>query len=362
MGADVINRRAGTSADTSPEPHDRGKSLAEMPAPELATAAADLIGAPIGYVDIGARGGVHPLVEPIAPAVAVLGFEPDATECVRILAEETAHPRYARLALEPIALSDRAGTAVLVRTTVETNASLREPNPTFVERYAMEKWRPVGRGTVDTATLDGVLLERLGREPHWGEAIKIDTQGTEHEILLGAQRVLRERTLFLCVEVSFCELYLGQKLFSDVEALLRANGFSFYGFDRMFHRSRKSLDKRRYWGRERIIQADAYFFKDPRDRVAPQRPFGSRDAAILALFGLLAGYHDFALEMLEGLGDRAAALRRAVLARAELPVERSRRELDTLASDVKRRAEDANLLIGRFVDERRTRNDYFDVP
>ena len=32
---------------------------------------------PIGFMDIGARGGIHPLVEQFSEAVHVVGFEPD---------------------------------------------------------------------------------------------------------------------------------------------------------------------------------------------------------------------------------------------------------------------------------------------
>ena len=36
---------------------------------------------PIGFIDVGARGGSHVLVEPIHTHVSFLGFEPDQEEC-----------------------------------------------------------------------------------------------------------------------------------------------------------------------------------------------------------------------------------------------------------------------------------------
>ena len=59
---------------------------------------------PLGFVDVGARGGVHPLVEPLARRTAVLGFEPAARR-VRAAA------RRARLGLAVGALRDRAAGA-----------------------------------------------------------------------------------------------------------------------------------------------------------------------------------------------------------------------------------------------------------
>jgi FkbM family methyltransferase len=316
---------------------------------------------PIGFVDIGARGGVHPLVESVGQAVAVLAFEPDAAECERIRRDEASSRRFARLDIEAAALSNIAGPATLHHVVVPTNSSLRAPNPLLVARYDMAKWREVGQSLLATTTLDDVLFSRRAAEPDWGEALKIDTQGTEYEILLGARRTLQERALFLCVEVSFCELYDGQKLFSDVELLLRQAGFSFYGFDRLFNRSRKTLDKRSHWGRERTIQADAYFFKDPFDRPANEQAFTTRALATLAVFALTTGYHDFAIELLDRIGDDATELRRRVTAQSTLSAAVSRGEAQKLAQAVEARPEDANILIGKFVDERRGCNDYFDI-
>jgi FkbM family methyltransferase len=318
-------------------------------------------GRPIGFVDVGARGGVHPLVEPIGEAVAVLAFEADATECERLRRDGALARRYARLDIEAAGLSNSAGAAVLHHLSAPTNSSLRAPNAHFVSRYDMAKWREVGQSTIETTTLDEVLFSRRSLEAHWGEAVKIDTQGTEHEILLGAGRMLRERTLFLCVEVSFCELYAGQKLFSEVELLLRAAGFSFYGFDRVFNRSRKALDKRSHWGRERVIQADAYFFKDPFDCDGAARMFEPRALVILASFALMTGYHDFALELVKQLDDAAADLRQAIMAQAQLRAQTSRLEARRLVDTIDAQPEHANILVGKFVDERRGRNDYFDI-
>lgn len=328
---------------------------------DLAALALSLLGEPVGYVDIGARGGFHPLIEPLASAVAVLGFEPDKIECARILADPNLRSHYAKLAIEPVALADRKGTATLYETTVSTNASLRPTNPLFLKRYAMEKWHVTAQSTVETTTLDDVIFGHRAAEPHWGEVIKIDIQGTEYETLLGARRVLQERAMFLCIEVSFCELYAGQKLFADVERLLRDWGFSFYGFDRLFHRSQKSLDKRRYWGRERIIQADAYFMKDPYDHTV-NPGISHRSLGILSLFSLVTGYHDLALELAGALGARGEPLRRAIREAATLSPEDNCAALAALSAAVTRTPDEANVLIGRFVDQRRGRNDYYDVP
>lgn len=326
----------------------------------LALAAKSLLGEqPIGFIDIGARGGVHPLVEDIAASVAVLGFEPDAEECRRI-GQSADQTRFAELAIEPAALYDRKGTATLHEIVAPTNSSLLAPNPKFVRRYDMRKWHEIGSSKVETTTLDEVIFNRLTARPHWGEVLKIDTQGTEFEILVGAERTLTQRALFLCIEVSFCELYLGQKLFSDVEIYLRQRGFAFYGFDRIFNRSRKTLDKRTNWGRERMIQADAFFFRDPFDGLAATRAIDRRSRLVMAIFATITGFHDFALELIEEFDD-VGAFRDAILQRAQLSPEKAGAEVGALREAIKEKPTEANVLVGRFVDQRRGLNDYFDV-
>jgi len=313
---------------------------------------------PIGFVDVGARGNIHPLVESIAPAVAVLGFEPDAAEVARLLAAAQAHGHFATVEIEDAALSNKNGIARLHHLSVPTNSSLLPPNPIFVERYAMDKWREISHSDVATTTLDNVLA-RKPSSIRWGEMIKIDTQGTEFEILEGARQTLRERTSFLCIEVSFCELYRGQKLFSEVEQLLRELGFSFYGFDRVYHRSRKRLDKRTHWTRERMIQADAYFFRDPGDR--PSAPCERRHRGIAAIGALVAGYHDLALELAQQLGPEADDFVDAVRRVAALSAADAVAAVEHLERAVRAETERANVLVGKFVDERRGRNDYYDT-
>jgi len=313
---------------------------------------------PVGFVDIGARGDIHPLVEAIAPAVAVLGFEPDAIEVARLKEAAGIRPRFASVEIEDVALSNKEGAATLHHLTVPTNSSLLPPNSIFVERYGMEKWHEIGRSEVTTTTLDKALTRKHSAIP-WGEMIKIDTQGTEFEILEGAARTLRERTSFLCLEVSFCALYRGQKLFSDIERLLRDLDFSFYGFDRVFHRSCKAFDKRSEWTRERMIQADAYFIRDPCDR--PTQPSPPRQYAIAAIGALISGYHDLALELAKGLGPEANAFAAAVRRRAASPAPAAVAAVASLNDAVHAEPERANILVGKFVDERRGHNDYYDV-
>jgi len=321
---------------------------------------------PLGFVDVGARGGVHELVDPIARHTAVLGFEPAADECARLRAEIAAGSPWARCEIEPQALAARPGRAALHLLSAPTNSSLRAPNVAFLERYRMDKWREVGRDVLEVTTLDEILFAQRPSEKHWGEIVKLDTQGTEWEILRGARRMLRERTVAVVCEVSFCELYQGQRLFSEVELLLRRRGFAFYGFASLHHRSQRALDKRHTAGRERALYADAVFLRDPLPggtaSLLPEPTL--RQLHVLFTAALLLGYGDFALELARATwadGAEAARIEALVWRASAVEPESAVDAALALAGRVSLAPHLANVAVGRFVDARRWCWDYDDV-
>ncbi len=228
---------------------------------------------PLSFVDIGARGGIHPLVEPIKEYVSVLGFEPDKDACKEVSG------------CFPFALSANGGAATLYRCAASTNDSLRPINQKFVDRYNMVKFAQIGSDEVQTEMLDRVLAY----QPLQGEFLKLDTQGTEYEILQGARLTMKGSAAAIYCEVEFAQIYRGQRLFSDVEMLVRGHGFSFIGFDNMSYRSRTP-----WKGRERLLHADALFIKDPLEHTMSER-----QKQVAAMACLLCGYDDFANEIME---------------------------------------------------------------
>jgi len=322
---------------------------------------------PMGFIDVGARGGVHDLVSAVASDTAVLGFEPDEQACAE-LNEAMASGRlpWARLKILPMALADRRGPATLHLCSAPTNHSLLPVNRSFAERYRMEKFAPAGTHALITERLDDVLFGTLADEPFWGEFIKLDTQGTEYEILAGARRTLAERTVALFVEVEFCPIYERQKLFSELELALRDAGFTFFGFHSTHERSRKLLDKKRHLGRERLLHADAVFFRDPLPGSERKVELAPRQQDVLFTCALLLGYFDYALELAEALiapNERELATARSLIEQLAYHDPRAAQHaaLD-LAQSIHTRPDLANIAVGRFVDERRAVCNFEDVP
>jgi hypothetical protein len=87
---------------------------------------------------------------------------------------------------------------------------------------------------VETTTLDEWARNN---DVHIVDYIKIDTQGTELEILKGGINVLKNvRTLE--VEVEFNPIYVGQPIFSDVDLFLRSEGFVLWKLTNQVHYSK----------------------------------------------------------------------------------------------------------------------------
>lgn len=317
----------------------------------------------IGFIDVGARGGILDLFDPIKSITSVIAFEPDTDECNHIIACEGADKYHSKTVISK-ALSDRVGFSSLFRYCMPTNDSLLREDPFFVERYSISTLSCVGKTQVETTTIDTLMYGELNSPQLKADIIKLDVQGTEFEILQGAKRTIEEQTTCIIAEVSFFPVYNGQKLFSDIELFLRGFGFSFYGFLDLHYRSCRLIEKNEHNGRERLRWADAVFIKDPLDpKTNKKRDVLDRDLYIIFIFSLLTGYYDYALE----LAQKTWAKDQEVVQIKELIGNLSFLDPCITVEDVKRllvnveqSPENANIIVGKFVDKRRSVQDYDD--
>lgn len=256
---------------------------------------------PLGFIDIGARGGVSELVRPIASKTAVLGFEPDRAEAARLKSSHEANPHWHAFEIETTAVAGNKGEREFFETARGLNSSLLRPSADFAQRYqvpgfAVDRVRPC-----EVDTLDSLLFTKRDDVLPYGELLKIDAQGAELEILQGSSRLLSERTVAIICEVSFCELYEQQPLFGDVAKYLGERGFDFYGFQALSHRAshlRHLIGKPSPQWIQRLIQADAIFFKKTRLQPQPDES-QKRVHAVIACVALLLGRFDLAWELVD---------------------------------------------------------------
>jgi FkbM family methyltransferase len=326
---------------------------------------AELRAVPIGLVDIGARWGVSEVFTPAAPIFDVLAFEPDPDEAARLRDSASRNAPWASLAIEPTAVADSRKKVTLHLLTRANNSSIFPVNQHYYQRYNMKGFELVKKLQLEAQSLDEAIFAPRYTNRRFGEVIKMDAQGAELEILRGSERTLRERTLCVVCEAAFFTPYEGACLFSDVERHLRDRGMSFYGFLDFQHRSTKRLDKRLQRGRERFMQADAVFFRDPLDEPEGSDALSRRKTGVLFVAALLFGFYDFAAELAElriwpteerrylEEAVRRLATVRAIDALAPLEALRRIRASDAASSLVE---------MGRWVDRLRDFQTYHDVP
>ncbi len=166
-------------------------------------------------VDVGSAGGVHRRWQNLRPLLSAILFDPREAAANGVIGR-------GGVRLYPVALGREAGEADLHITALANMSSLLRPDPDVFGRYRKKgaDARVVGTETVLIDTLDAVA-EADGFTPH---VIKVDTQGSELMVLAGAESSLQSVVLAE-IEVSFFERYVGQPLFADVEAWMKARGF-----------------------------------------------------------------------------------------------------------------------------------------
>ena len=146
----------------------------------------------------------------------------------------------------------------------------------------------VGKLQVACTTIDAAFAE-LGIDGP--DFIKIDTQGTELDVLKGAERALAT-CLALEVEVEFQPLYEGAALFRDIDAYVSGFGFELFDLRRTFFRRAVSPPIEQRKGQ--MIYGDALYFRDWRRLSADRNP-------LLRLAGILLayGYADVVTEIIK---------------------------------------------------------------
>jgi FkbM family methyltransferase len=133
----------------------------------------------------------------------------------------------------PIGLgSDDTARATLHITEQPACSSVYPPVEVLFRHYpALAEIKPVSTVELSLRTLDTVLAEQ---QIHRIDAIKLDTQGSELDILRGAESALRNCAL-VDIEVEFNPIYEGQPLFCDVDRFLRDHGFVLWRLSDLCH-------------------------------------------------------------------------------------------------------------------------------
>ncbi len=186
---------------------------------------------------VGGRAGSRsfPILERFERDVVNTLYEADEDCIEQIRVANSGNP--SELHVLPYCLAQTRGRSTLNINYDPFTSSLRELNTDYGGYYQRlgdhdyvfaESFGSVETREVETISLDEVIAQNPSLPPP--NFLSLDTQGSEHEILLGASKVLKSDVVATVVEVEFSALYKGQKTFGDILALLSERGFQFVRF------------------------------------------------------------------------------------------------------------------------------------
>lgn len=251
----------------------------------------------MGVVDVGSRGRVHPVFDEIAPLVGAVGFEPDPEECRRLNESAGAAGPYRSLAFLPFGLGLEDGQRTLRLCRSRGTSSLLRPNRTFIDRFPQADRFDVERElSVPVRALDSIVADPAIHLPERIDFVKVDTQGSELDVLLGARKTLDDQVVAVEVEVEFAPLYESAVPFREIDAHLNGCGFTLFKL-RRFEWVRQTFEKRPERSAGQLVFGDALYLRDPLGRAARWAPQDRHQAEALALLAVLYDLHDFAWEL-----------------------------------------------------------------
>ena len=205
-------------------------------------------------VDVGARGGLHERWRPFQRFVEMVGFEPDPEECRRLTeADQSGRVRYL-----PFALGAARATRPFYLCKQLRCSSLYPPNEAFVSAFApaiAASMTLVRQSSMDVVPLDEVAAS----EQLHIDAMKINVQGAELEVLQGGARALQGVKL-VELEVEFNAQYQGQPLFGELDWYMRSQGFALLALRRTYWRRREGIEHGVAGGQ--LVHGDALYYNE----------------------------------------------------------------------------------------------------
>jgi FkbM family methyltransferase len=205
----------------------------------------------ISLVDIGAAGEIEPRFKPYSQFLNYIGFEPDERSRNNI------YNRYEfkNYQILPHALASNVKSETFNLCSDPQVSSLLEPNTNFIDRFPNPgRFDVIKKLFVECVPLDDIKISNI-------DFIKIDIQGAENNVLIGASSSLSS-VLGLELEVEFSELYKNQFLFGDVCKTLNGHDLEFFDFVNICRWERNA-----HSGYGQCIFGDALFLRTPESMI-----------------------------------------------------------------------------------------------
>lgn len=190
---------------------------------------------PINIVDVGARGGLNIKLNSSNFPITIFLFEPDKEECKKLQMQTKDYAGVVSR-IFPTGLGSREESRPLFIANDPACSSIYEPIDELSQKYTeLSCIKSVGQEIVHLTTLD-IWSKEIGIE--YIDYLKLDTQGSEMDILRGGIEIL-DQTSLVEIEVEFSEIYHGQPLFADIDIFMRSKGFFLWRLNNLVHYSKE---------------------------------------------------------------------------------------------------------------------------
>ena len=217
---------------------------------------------PLRVVDVGSQSldsedHIHAPLQKAAP-VTTIGFDPFVTPPDGQETSDETMPNGGVIRTYPYLLGDGGDVTFYINRMDTTSstlpANLELARPFGLLELALEC---VETRLLPTRRMDDVLTDNIPVD-----FLKIDVQGAAHNVLAGAPKLLA-RALVCHIEAEFAPVYVGERLFADVDQLMRAAGFGFLDFYNLGRQRYAAFDTspRRAFHRGRTLWADCVYIR-----------------------------------------------------------------------------------------------------
>lgn len=245
----------------------------------------------INVIDIGCRGGATPELFFLYKHINLIGFDADKDEVSNLNSNKELASQFNKVAFYNYALDAEEGIKTLYLTRSLGSSSLYRPSSKYKSLFSGKSGLDVmSEIQLKTEKLDVVVEKEMIKDIDF---IKLDTQGTELNILKGAGKSLLPNILMVESEVEFQEMYENQPLFPELDIFLREHNFTLVYLNRVYERI-STLNSNKYgYSKGLLTFGDVLYVKS----ISASQDFTSEK--IVKFIVLLAnyGYYDYAREV-----------------------------------------------------------------
>lgn len=245
----------------------------------------------IKCVDIGARGEGLPDLKVISPFVDYYACEPESAANFELIGSPEGKIWRSYTLFKDAIGTGKHGT-VLHITRQPGLSSLLKPNNEVFSRY----YNDDSFSVVSTENVKLIGLDVAAKANKFEDAcfLKIDTQGSELDILESGKELLSSSLVGVYVEAEFQSFYIDQPLFNNIDQYITSHGFELFDMIKSGVR-RAGYDANQY-SRRQPTWAHILYLKDI--DILKRQPNRTQKMAQLFALAIAFENYDLALEML----------------------------------------------------------------